>query len=45
MSVAMQATPSAFWQLPVALQALHVPQPMAEAVQQKPSVQDRPAAH
>jgi hypothetical protein len=35
---------SAFWQVPVALQALHVPQPVAGALQQKPSVH-RPAAH
>jgi hypothetical protein len=34
---------SAFWQLPVALHALHAPQ--ALLVQQKWSVQDRPAAH
>jgi hypothetical protein len=45
MSVTMQETPSAFWQLPVPLHALHAPQPVAGAVQQKPSVQDRPAAH
>jgi hypothetical protein len=38
-----QATPSAFWQLPVALQALHAPQALLE--QQKPSVQKAPATH
>ncbi len=36
---------SAFWQLPVALHALHAPQPVAGALQQKPSVHDRPVTH
>jgi hypothetical protein len=43
LSVAVQASPSAFLQVPVALQALHGPH--ALLVQQKPSVQKRPAAH
>jgi hypothetical protein len=43
MSVTVQALPSSFWQLPVALQALHAPQPLL--VQQKPSVQNAPATH
>jgi hypothetical protein len=43
MSLAVQALPSSFWQAPVALHALHAPQPML--LQQKPSVQNRPAAH
>lgn len=44
MSVTGQA-PVVFWQLPVASHALHAPQPAAGAVQQKLSVQVRPAAH
>jgi hypothetical protein len=43
MSVAVQALPSSFWQAPVALQALHAPQ--LALLQQKPSVQNRPAEH
>ena len=34
-----------FWQLPVALHAWQVPQPVAGALQQNPSVHDRPAVH
>jgi hypothetical protein len=37
------AVPSAFWQAPVALHALHAPQALLE--QQKPSVQKAPATH
>jgi len=43
--VTVQEVLSAFWQLPVALHALHGPQPAAGAVQQTLSVQVRPAAH
>jgi hypothetical protein len=39
----LQALPSSFWQAPVALQARQVPHPLLE--QQKPSVQNRLAAH
>jgi hypothetical protein len=42
-SVTVQALPSAFWQLPVPLQALQAPH--ALLVQQKPSVQKAPATH
>jgi hypothetical protein len=43
MSVAVHALPSAFWQLPEALQALQAPQ--ALEVQQNPSVQEAFATH
>jgi hypothetical protein len=43
MSVTAQALPSAFWQLPVPLQALQAPHPLL--VQQNPSVQNAPATH
>jgi hypothetical protein len=43
MSLAVQASPSAFWQVPVALQARQAPQ--LPLLQQKPSVQNSPAAH
>jgi hypothetical protein len=43
MSAAVQASPSAFWQVPVALQARQAPQ--LALLQQKPSVQDRPVEH
>jgi len=43
LSLAPQLMPSSFWQAPVALQALQAPQPLL--LQQKPSVQNRLAAH
>jgi hypothetical protein len=43
MSVTVQALPSLFWQLPVALHAWQAPH--ALIVQQKPSVQNAPATH
>jgi hypothetical protein len=43
MSVGEQVAPSAFWQLPVALQALQASHPLL--LQQKPSVQKSPATH
>jgi hypothetical protein len=42
MSVTVHAS-LVFWQLPVALHALHAPQALLE--QQKPSVQNAPATH
>ena len=45
LSAVMQATPSAFWQVPVALHALHAPQPPTGLLQQNPSVHERPLWH